>query len=67
MTYVRCIKAFNHQGYNPDEFGIVGSVYRVHPNSPTDGSFPNYFLLVELVGYQNCERFEPVVIVKDSL
>jgi hypothetical protein len=64
--YVRCIKTTNYPSYPWGSFGIEGSVYRVRPDNDRNG-LPQYYLLMELVGYMNKERFEPVVIVKDSL
>lgn len=63
MKYVRCITAFVYPGHIPDDFGIVGSIYTVHPHNKDHG-YPHYLLLRELRGYMNKDRFEPVEIAQ---
>lgn len=67
MKYVRCIKEFKSQLFPEENYGMVGSVYRVEEN-PWPTALPHYFTLAELtVGYVNVERFEDVVVIKDTI
>lgn len=59
---MRCIREFTSLIDPSEDFGKLGSVYRVVPN-PTPGYEDRYLTLAELgVGYVNRERFEEVTV-----